>query len=320
MPISVDMVPRIEIDRFWNKVYNKPEYFDPDYVIRAYRNLGLEVIPEPCDIALIEKIVRALQDKAPLSVVRIGEGEAKVLSWKAYRGMLNLERYTTTIEVTHHNQDAFHITDGWLSIMREMMMNSILEADMIGCRGISKIVRCISAVDFFERRHDDSNLRGAVGVFRSVDYMLHLAEKGYFRGKIVCSAYLYFGILEFLKELFHYAAKVICITSETQVVEMMRRKYPGNEFIHIEVGKQNIEGINRSSPSFLVEVEQKLQADLKGILCLVGAGIWAESYCTWIKRKGGIGIDIGSGFDILAGKSNRAAHKDFYGETVKAYL
>lgn len=318
MSISIDMVPQIEIDRFWNQVNSKPEYFDPDYVVRAYRKSGLEVIPEPFDVTLIKTIIRALQDKTPFSVVRIGEGEAKILSWRAYAGMLNLDRYTIIIHANRH-EDNFRITDTWLSVMRDMMMNSILEADMIGCRSLTNTVQYFrSTEDLKDRTRND--LRGAVGIFRAVDYMLYLAKMKYFRGKIICSAHLYFNILEHLEELLHYTTKIICISTKAEIVEKMRKKYPGREFIHVEVGKQNLEGINRSEPSFLIEVESKLQTDLRGVLCLIGAGIWAESYCTWVKRKGGVAIDIGSGFDILAGRNTRPAHQEVLGETGKTYL
>ena len=182
MSISIDMVPRVEIDRHWNQVYSKPQYFDPDYVVRAYRKLGLEVMPEPLDTRLIEKIVRALKDKTPFSVIRIGEGEAKILSWMAYTGMLNLERYAITMEMYRRQQDNFRITDTWLSAMRDMMLGSILEADIIGCRSLTNTIRNFhSAQDFKERTQ--GNLRRSVGVFRAVDYVLYLASRGYFRGK-----------------------------------------------------------------------------------------------------------------------------------------
>ena len=318
MSISLDTVPQIEIDRFWNQVNNRPEYFDPDYVVRAYRKSGLEVMPEPFDVTLIEPIIRALQNKTPFSVVRIGEGEANVLSWRAYVGMLNLDRHSIIINA-NWLEDTFRITDVWLSVMRDMMMNSVLEADMIGCRSLTNTIQHFrSAEDLKERTRND--LRGAVGIFRAVDYMLHLAKKKYLNGKFICSAHLYFNILEHLKILFQYSTQIICISPEIEIIEKMREKYPRNQFVHIEIGKQHPDGRNRSEPSFLVEVESKLQTDLQGILCLIGAGIWAEPYCTWVKRRGGVAVDIGSGFDLLAGRNTRPVHQEVLGETGKAYL
>jgi hypothetical protein len=42
----------------------------------------------------------------------------------------------------------------------------------------------------------------------------------------------------------------------------------------------------------------------------VGAGPWAKIYCGWIKRRGGVAVDLGSGFDLLEGKLTRSIHKE----------
>lgn len=95
----------------------------------------------------------------------------------------------------------------------------------------------------------------------------------------------------------------------------MTRKYPESEFEHVAVGKSRDPGHPDAAiaPEFLLEVENALSRDLRGCLCLVGAGVWAEIYCTWIKRNGGVGVDIGSGFDLLAGKATRPIHQSVLG-------
>ena len=314
-PGAGSKIPKTEISLFWNQVREKPEYFVPNYVVRAYRSLGLQVLPHPICFTLIQLVVSALQNRTPFSVIRIGEGEAKIISWRAYAGMLNLERYTTIAQI-NIQEDNFHITDVWLSAMRDMMMNSVLEADIVGVRSLTNTVQYVTSIrDLKERTRN--NLHGAVGIFRAVDYMLKLAKRNLFRGKVIASAHLYFGILNHLEFLFKHSTKIVCICKDKQVVEKMRIKYPENQFIHIEVGKQNS---GYTEPSFLVEIENRIQIELEGVLCLIGAGIWAESYCMWVKRKGGVAIDLGSGFDLWAGKRSRPAHQEFLGETEKTYL
>lgn len=48
---------------------------------------------------------------------------------------------------------------------------------------------------------------------------------------------------------------------------------------------------------------------MRGALCLVGAGFWSEIYCAWIKQRGGVAVDIGSGFNLLDGGAPRPIHK-----------
>lgn len=49
--------------------------------------------------------------------------------------------------------------------------------------------------------------------------------------------------------------------------------------------------------------------DCNGAICLVGAGVIGKIYTKWFKERGGIAIDIGSVFDLWAGKSTRGSGK-----------
>ena len=315
---SLDTVPKAEIESFWTQVNNRPEYFSPDHVVRAYRKSGLKVIPDPFGVRVLKPVLRALKKKEPFSAIRVGDSEACVISYGAYSGTPNLDRHTI-IKCAGKMKDSFRITEIWMSILRDMMMASVLEADLIGCRHLTKSVPPPrDLIDFKERARDD--LRGAVGVFRAVDFMLHLARRKILSGKIIGSAHFYFSVLNHLETLLLHAPDVVCISSEAQVTEKLKEKYPRNRFTHISVGKAHPDGPNRPEPSFLGEVESCLPMDLQGTLCLVGAGIWAETYCTWIKRRGGVGIDIGSGFDLLAGRITRPVHKEVLGGIGKKYL
>ena len=297
---------------------DRPEHFSPGHVVRAYRKCGLEVVPDPFGIGVLKPVIRALKRKEPFSAVRIGDGEACVISYGAYAGTPNLDRHVVA-EYLRGQKDSFRITEVWMSILRDMTTASVLEADLIGCRGLAKSVPPPGGpAGFRERARGD--LRGAVGVFRAVDFMLRLARRKVLSGKIAGSAHLYFSVLDHLETLLLHAPNVVCISSEEQVTEKLNEKYPRNRFTHISVGKAHPDVSNRPEPSFLREVESCLPMDLRGTLCLVGAGIWAETYCTWIKRRGGCGIDMGSGFDLLAGKVTRPVHRRMLGEAGKKYL
>ena len=101
----------------------------------------------------------------------------------------------------------------------------------------------------------------------------------------------------------------------------MRNRYPDSKFQHIATGHSGGAGPadGLAAPEFLHDVENQLPEDLQGCLCLVGAGIWSEIYCTWIRQRGGVGVDIGSGFDLLAGKVTRPVHRGVLGETADRF-
>ncbi len=139
--------------------------------------------------------------------------------------------------------------------------------------------------------------------------MLQWARNGKLHGKVVASAHLYFGVLTYLDAIFVHAERIILITSHATVVEELRTKYPARRVDHIAVGRPKGTDERPAAPQFLLATAEELPCDLRGCCCLVGAGPWAEFYCTWIKQRGGVAVDIGSGFDLLAGEISRPIHR-----------
>ena len=60
-------------------------------------------------------------------------------------------------------------------------------------------------------------------------------------------------------------------------------------------------------PDGFNEIRQTLEVPFPGALFIVGAGLFGKIYCHWIKKRGGIAIDIGSIFDSWA-KVGRVGH------------
>jgi hypothetical protein len=142
-----------------------------------------------------------------------------------------------------------------------------------------------------------------------MDYVLRLAQHGMLQNKVIASAHLYFGLLDRLEELVSHARRILLITSKTGVLEGLRKKFPRNDFDQISLGRpRNPEVSLPDAPRFLWTIASELLKDLRGYCCLVGAGPWAEFYCSWIKQRGGVALDIGSGFDLLSGKISRPVH------------
>lgn len=59
-------------------------------------------------------------------------------------------------------------------------------------------------------------------------------------------------------------------------------------------------------PNIYYEIMSYLSDDLTGKIFLVGAGGLGKIYCSWIKRGGGVALDIGSIFDGWAGLRTRS--------------
>lgn len=205
-----------------------------------------------------------------------------------------------------------------MSILRDLLLLSVRQADIVGVAGfgISEQFGFIPRTERKLRRLSRNNIRGAVGGWRAIDLMIRFAEKGFLSGKTVANANLYFSILKNLEELFFHASRVICINDNVMVSHILREKWPGLEIQHIVTGQTEYASRDGAlvAPEFLYDVEKQLPENLQGCLCLIGAGIWAEIYCTWIRQRGGVAVDIGSGFDLLAGKVTRPVHRGMLGE------
>ena len=92
-------------------------------------------------------------------------------------------------------------------------------------------------------------------------------------------------------------------------------RHPGVIFEHLPVGG----GPVGAGPTFLANIDAAIPAEAPGCLYLVGAGPWAELYCSWIRQRGGIGIDVGSGLDLLAGARTRPVHRELGVDKLREY-
>ena len=307
-----------EIALFLQQVKAHASYWDPEYVKKAYRKACARVISDPFSADASAPIITALERRTPFSAIRIGDGEANILAYAVFSDTPNLDGFAIERSVAQ-NHDSFKIGTLWMSILQEMMLSSILQADMIGVIGLRRLNQK-SPVEghnrFLERFISHPDLRGQVGQFRGVQSVMRLASKGVLKNKIIASAHFYFSILAHMDSLFAAAKEVICITDKKVSFEHLRGKYPSIPMTLIPVGFQSQrKGGPSTKPDFLQKVLAVLPENLRGCLCLVGAGIWAEIYCSWIKQRGGVAIDFGSGFDLLTGRMTRPVHRTVLGES-----
>ena len=58
-------------------------------------------------------------------------------------------------------------------------------------------------------------------------------------------------------------------------------------------------------PNTYDQLLEELKHNAIGELVLVGAGVLGKAYCAWVRRAGGVALDIGSLFDGFAGVGSR---------------
>jgi len=297
-------IPQQELDIVVRSIQEHPEYFDTDFIYSSFHTLGLEVIQDPFSKEIINKIIHALEHEQPYSVIRIGDGEANILTYGHYPETPYLNKWVFK-KIIALQQDAFSLSESWMLQLQELMLDSIKEADIIGVTGLWRPKK-VSA-KLIESMFIDNKYRGVSGHWRAIDYLLEIAPQSFFKTKTIASAHLYFSLLEHLSEILTSTKKLLVLSDKETVISQLKMQHPDLTVEYIPVGSRSNK--NNDSPDFLFQIKQQLPTDLSGCLCLIGAGPWTEVYCTWIKQRGGVAVDLGSGFDLLGGEITRPIHK-----------
>ncbi len=288
-----------EIDRVAVAIAATPELLLSGHVLGSYAAEGLDVVADPFDARIADEVIAALRSRKPFSAVRIGDGEANLLSVGAY-GTPELDR-ACVAEFMAMQHDRIVPTDMWAMVFRELMLSSILQADIVGVLGLWR-AKPLSTEELLALLRE--NPRGASGAWRAIDLMIKLARRGILKGKLVTSAHLYFGIVQRLEPILSEVREALLITNRSTLRERFAARFPKTHFDLITIG----DSPNAATPDFLLRTEGKLPGDLTGRCCLIGAGPWAEVYCGWVKQRGGVAVDIGSGFDLMDGAITRPIH------------
>lgn len=280
-------------------------------LVPLLREYGVEPVGDPHSPRIADAAIAALRDSRPFSVIRLGDGEFNLIAYGRYPGMPTLDRNGVESSLDMY-EDRFAPNEAWTVSIRELLLGAVQQADIVGTTGLEPRTDPQPTPEAFVAHHLQKMRREAgrtvwrAGVLRGHRITLELARQGAFQDRLVASALLYFGVIANLDRLLAAARRVVLITKRTELLDRARRRSPGAGVDLIEVGrtdeKTRVSGV---SPHFLREVEQQLPQDLSGALVLIGAGAWAEIYCSWVKQRGGVAIDIGSGFDLLAGDAVR---------------
>ena len=299
--------PENEFKAFRDEVARNSWSLDQTQLVHFYHSHCLDVVPDAYAPEIAERICSALAAGQPLSVIRIGDGEANLLRCRRESPTNHLDRKIARKSILNQS-DRFIADDDWLRKLGSWMENSIREADIVVVLGLWPHTGVAPSVEKILSRFE-KNRRGVAGNWYGRQEMCGLAQDGILRDKIVGSAHLYLGAVVNLRKLLEASDRIICMTDKDVVVTKIANVAGDKEVLHVPVGRQASDMRPPDDPSFLEQTEAMLPEDLAGTLVLIGAGVWAEFYVGKVKQRGGVGVDIGSGFDLLAGRSTRLIHK-----------
>lgn len=305
-------MPEAELEKAADLLFADEKLYDVAETVASYKALGLKVIRSPDTDKLARYAREALANRKPFSAIRVSDGEFCVLAYGEFEDTPTLDRFIAVLSLAKQS-DSFDLGELWLMTIREMMVGSIAGADIVGVSGFwneDGPTRGFRRDPDKMRRAFESGPRGLYGDWKGRTYMPRLAQAGYLDGKIIASNHFYLSFLSSLPRLVKNAVSVMLMTGHAALLPAFRARFPDTEVTLLKIGNASDPRREKAKhPYFLQDYQEAMPKDLTGVLCLVGGGPWSLIYCSWIKQRGGVALDIGSGFDLLAGKITRSTHR-----------
>jgi hypothetical protein len=256
-----------------------------------------------------ETAIARLTERLPFSMVRLGDGEGNILS--LMDPAADLARELKWFNASFYEHASHQLDAPTARLFAETMEDAFCNADVIGVREFPVFDDTYSELKC-ARDSLPISIRGSLGMIRARQSFLSMLSAGRLASAVVTSAWVYFTLLEHLISIIAAAEKVIVINGRIELIRKFENRFGAKaQFVPIPLAGHSDPVRGRPFPEAYAYVHSLLSSqDLTGKLILVGAGIFAKSYCQAAKKAGGVALDIGSGFDILAGIKTRPIHQD----------
>ena len=264
------------------------------------------------EIAL-ERIRAAAIARTPFSMLRIGDGEAVLLS-------IDESAWLNDLAELHRHWGAERVTLGDVLRVRHDLETALADADLLGIRpdvlGVEVPLNLLDLSlaetgDFvrehFNLRHAEKSVRNNVARRLALTHQVtrRVMESS---SQEFCSSWIHWEMLAsgLVSDLLAQADDVVLVTTHPELGPIVARKFDVRAHVVSVPGKfvdTNQPGIH--VPDRYDEIQSELSDFTPGTLALVGAGIPGKIYCHWLKQAGCVALDVGSILDAWIGKPSR---------------
>jgi hypothetical protein len=255
---------------------------------------------------LVTKICEKIKNRTPYSVVRLGDGEGRILGYPSMFSdfdMLNevlLYMYGETSVDMLKSRYANSFLENSILELRSLLESGLSTADVV----------CIPSEKQINTQFDQLTRNGVIGaccaIMYSLKHTLLLRSENVFDTFIFRGIHLQSGFRQILDGIDYCA-----IVSHKSPANELQRVFHIKHCEFFEVPSHASFGvvIEPHFPDAYIKTLNSIKVPFRGALFLVAAGHLGKYYCSEIKRRGGIGIDIGSVMDGWLGEG-RADIKD----------
>lgn len=255
---------------------------------------------------ICDNIIASLHDNAPISLLRVGDGEGNALGMT--KGKIH-PLQTTAFYARFIAQNGIAIPqDAAVTLCRDIR-TALISADIVGFRSFRIDERAL-----IQREIDNGDVYAASGILYARELLQQGLIEDYWRRATITSAWIHLDLIPHLDRILKAADSIIVISGRVELHDKFRSRLGARLEAFVTVPA---EGFVPQSPeqshffnAFPIVLE-RLNRDLRGKLVLVGAGFFGKVYCHTAKLNGAVAIDLGSAFDILAGLRTRPAHRRY---------
>jgi hypothetical protein len=232
-------------------------------------------------------VMTHLQDKEPLSVIRIGDGEMVIANNMVER----LNKFCI-------KQIGRVITSEELKYAQDNIVKAITRCDVIGIPTNNHIIKhplWASILPYYNYLKDN-NKNWNEKIYCSIDSHLHLLQT---------------------KQIFNILQTVnkIVIVSSRDIGEKLMKKFPNiTEVEYYPLPPEQVYEINKNTEMNIFEILEDITSklyskDRSGELLIYGAGPFGKHIGIDFSNRGGVSLDLGSVFDLFVGKITRGKVK-----------
>lgn len=265
------------------------------------------------DVASIGLVRQAVDSGDPFSLIRLGDGEAVVLSFDDNIWLQDLA-------YLHGHWGSEGVTLEAVGEVRRDLEVAVKGADLVGIRddvvGVSLPADLLDrsgrevrdgVLSAFPIREDERENLSSSGARRLA--LLHrvLSHTEWPAGQRFCSAWIHWELLASgaLAEILGSVDEVGLVSAHPELEALVAQQFAVRTSAVVVPDKFT----ERSDPGAHVPQRYRtIRSELvfpAGSLVLVGAGIPGKVYCQWLKEAGCVAIDVGSVFDAWVGKASR---------------
>ena len=229
-----------------------------------------------------EKIKRHIDNKSPMSLIRLGDGEGAILG---YPELHSEEQIRSSYQI-------------WFG-------KTILEHEQI-VDIATNLKLAISAADIVGMPREEQYKKSPF--YSCIPQVLeneNLLTNDTFFTHAAIHRLLHFGLL--LRPILSYR-QYIGLIGGRDISGILKNTFNVQNTDYYEVKSEARFPNDVSKPHYpdaFYEMKERILVKTKGDIFLVGAGILGKIYCQWIKEQGGVAIDLGAMFDAWSGVKSR---------------